>query len=190
MIILDDGYQNPSLEKDLSLLVVDGGYGFGNGRLIPAGPLREPLAGGVSRADAVILIGQDTARVSERVPSHIPVLRAQFTPGPGSAEVAGKPVVAFAGIGRPEKFFQTLENLDCDLLGCHAFADHHHFRDHEIMVLADKADKLRARLVTTAKDFVRLPDHLQGLVTFVEIEVLWDDVHDLDRLLESVLRAD
>ncbi len=189
VIILDDGFQNPSLEKDLSLLVVDGAYGFGNGRLIPAGPLREPVADGVSRADGVVLIGDDSAQVCRRVPSHIPILQAKLIPGAGSADIAGKPVVAFAGIGRPEKFFQTLENLDCDLRGRHAFADHHFFRDHEIMVLADKADKLKAQLVTTAKDFVRLPDHLQALVAFIEVDVAWSAATDLDHLLMMTLRT-
>lgn len=189
-IVLDDGFQNPSLIKDFSLLVVDGGYGFGNRRLIPAGPLREPVADGMSRADAVVVIGQDTARVSEQVPARLPILRAQLAAGTGSSEVAGKPVIAFAGIGRPEKFFETLECLNCDLRGRHPFADHHMYNDHEIMILADKADKLKAQLVTTAKDFVRLPDHLQALVASIEVDLQWDSVDDLDRLLEPVLADD
>jgi len=184
-IVLDDGFQNSSLRKDLSLLVVDGAYGFGNGKLIPAGPLREPISEGFARAGAVVLIGPDTADVAKMVPAGLPILGAHLKPCGGLAEVAGKSVVAFAGIGRPEKFFETLANLGCELLGRHSFADHHHYRDHEIMVLADKADKLQALLVTTAKDFVRLPDHLRALVAFIEIEVEWDSIEDLDILLES-----
>jgi len=189
-IVLDDGFQNPALEKDLSLLVIDGAYGFGNGRLIPAGPLREPIGEGLARADAAVLIGADRANIAKGLPERLPVLGVQLKPCGGIAEVAGKSVVAFAGIGRPEKFFETLEDLGCELLGRHSFADHHYYRDHEIMVLADKADKLQALLVTTAKDFVRLPDHLRALVAFIEIEVEWDCIGDLDNLLESTLQAD
>lgn len=189
-IVLDDGFQNPSLAKDVSLLVVDGGYAFGNRRLIPAGPLREPIADGMSRADAVVVIGQDTGQVSEQVPAHLPILRARLIAGGGSSDVAGKPVIAFAGIGRPEKFFETLENLQCDLRGRHPFADHHMYSDHEIMILADKADKLKAQLVTTAKDFVRLPEHLQALVAVIEVDLQWDSADNLDRLLEPVLTND
>lgn len=187
-IVLDDGFQNPALENDLSLLVVDGAYGFGNGRLIPAGPLREPVNEGLARADAVVLMGADRVNIAKVLPKSLPILTAHLKPCGGIAEVAGKSVVAFAGIGRPEKFFETLEDLDCELLGRHQFADHHHYREHEIMVLADKADKLDALLVTTAKDYVRLPDHLRAVVSFVEIEVEWESARDLDKLLETTLR--
>ena len=189
-IILDDGFQNPALAKDLSLVVIDGAYGFGNRRLIPAGPLREPVREGLARADAVVLMGEDRANVAEQLPASLPVLPAHLKPSGGIDEVGGEPVVAFAGIGRPEKFFETLESLGCELLGRHPFADHHRYRDHEIMVLADKADKLQALLVTTAKDFVRLPQHLQGIVAYIEIEVEWDSIHDLDNLLASTVQVD
>ena len=188
-IVLDDGFQNPALEKDLSLLVVDGGYGFGNDKLIPAGPLREPVDEGLARAQAVVLMGADTAKVAARIPSDLLVLRAHVRPSHGADEVRGKPVVAFAGIGRPEKFFDTLRDLDCELLGEHPFADHHRYRDHEILVLADKADKLQALLVTTAKDWARLPEHLQALVASVEVEVAWEDADGLDQMLEATMRA-
>ena len=188
-IVLDDGFQNPALDKDLSFLVIDGAYGFGNGRLIPAGPLREPIGDGLARADAVVLMGEDRANIAKKLPASLPVLPAHLKPSGGIDDVSGKPVVAFAGIGRPEKFFETLESLSCELLGRHPFADHHRYRDHEIMVLADKADKLQALLVTTAKDFVRLPDHLQGLVAYIEIEVEWESINDLDNVLLSTLQV-
>ncbi len=188
-IVLDDGFQNAALAKDLSMLVIDGGYGFGNRMLIPAGPLREPVDEGLARADAVVLMGADTANVAPLLPAGLPVLAARLTPSDGVAEVSGKPVVAFAGIGRPEKFFATLECLGCEMLGRHPFADHHFYRDHEIMILADKADKLRALLVTTAKDFVRLPEHLRSLVAYIEVEVEWENPNQLDILLEKAMRA-
>lgn len=184
-IVLDDGFQNPSMVKDLSLLVIDGGYGFGNGRLIPAGPLREPIAAGLARADAVVLIGEDRIGIRADLPATLPVIAATLEPDDSATAVRGRAVVAFAGIGRPEKFFATLASLDCELLGRHPFADHHHYHDHEILVLADKAAKLDAMLVTTAKDHARLPDHLRALVTVVGVAVAWRDPERLDIMLDA-----
>lgn len=95
---MDDGFQNPSLVKDVSLIVVDGGYGFGNGRMIPAGPLREPLARGLSRAQAVVVVGNDTTDITQAVARRLPILRAIVVPGPETARIAGERVLAFAGI--------------------------------------------------------------------------------------------
>ena len=184
-IVLDDGFQNPSVAKDLSFLVIDGGYGFGNGRLIPAGPLREPVAEGLARADAVVLLGEDRVGISAELPAATPVLSAALKPDEGAAVLRYRPVVAFAGIGRPEKFFATLDSLSCELLGRHSFADHHRYHDHEILVLADKATKLGALLVTTAKDHARLPDHLRALVTVVDVAVTWQDEDRLDSMLDA-----
>src|SRR5262249_17104958 len=105
-IIMDDGFQNPYLHKDISLLVVDSGYGFGNGRVIPAGPLREEIEPGLARADAVILLGNGSVAALEN--TALPLLRAQllisFAP-----ELKGKKLLAFCGIGRPAKFFDSLK---------------------------------------------------------------------------------
>ena len=131
VIIMDDGFQNPSVVKDLSLLVVDGGFGFGNGRVIPAGPLREPVETGLGRASAVVLIGEDARGVEERIAmararigKSPPVLGARHAPGTNAGEIAGRPVVAFAGIGRPEKFFATLEEIGCPLSATAMVAAH------------------------------------------------------------------
>ena len=151
VVVLDDGYQNPALAKTVSLVVVDGSYGFGNGRLLPAGPLRERVGAGLARADAVVLIGHDRAGVRRRVPAGCPVIEAALVPAEGWDAVAGESVVAFAGIGRPEKFFEMLESLSCTLLATRAFADHHRFRAHEILALADEAARRGAVLATTPR---------------------------------------
>ena len=184
-IVLDDGFQNPSVAKDLSFVVVDGGYGFGNGRLIPAGPLREPVAAGLARADAVVLVGEDRVGISAALSAAMPVLSATLEPNEAAAALRHQPVVAFAGIGRPEKFFATLDSLSCELLGRHPFADHHRYHDHEILVLVDKATKLGALLVTTAKDHARLPEHLRALVTVVDVAVTWQDEDRLGSMLDA-----
>ena len=188
VLVLDDGHQNTALVKDLALVVIDGATGFGNRRLLPAGPLREPIGSGLARADALVLLGEDERGVRAELPASLPVLAGRLAPAAGAEAVAGRAVVAFAGIARPEKFFATLEALSCELLGRHPFADHHRYRAHEVLVLADKAAKLDALLVTTAKDQVRLPEPLRALVSVVEVAVAWEDPAAVERLLTGLER--
>ena len=188
-IVLDDGLQNPTVAKDLSLVVVDGGYGFGNGRVMPAGPLREPLAAGLARAQAVVLIGRDTARVAEAVGTRLPILRARLAPTSGAIELAGRPVVAFAGIGRPDKFFDTLAELDCRIVAGMPFPDHHPYAADEIMKLVDVAHRHDATLVTTAKDAARLPPEARAMVEVLEVEIAWEAPGEIDALLARTLAA-
>ncbi|WP_158048037.1 tetraacyldisaccharide 4'-kinase [Skermanella pratensis] len=184
IIVMDDGFQNARLGKDLSILVVDGGAGFGNGHTIPAGPLREPVDIGLARADAVVVLGRDTAGVAQRVGSRLPLLRARLTPDPAAARaLRGQRVVAFAGIGRPAKFFETLDDMGAHLVGRIAFADHHPYLPDEVMRLVEHAAGLGASLVTTAKDAVRLPPDARAMVRVVPVSVVWDDPSALDHLL-------
>lgn len=157
-VVMDDGFQNPSLAKDLSLLVVDAAVGVGNGLVLPAGPLRAPLAPQIARADAVLLVGEGAA--GETV-AHCarslgrPVLRGHLAPAPEAvAALRGRPLHAFAGIGRPEKFFATLERAGLTVAGRTAFADHHRFSRNEIEALLREAGD--RQLVTTTKDMARL----------------------------------
>ena len=188
IIVMDDGLQNNSLAKDLSLLVIDGGYGFGNGRIIPAGPLRESPARGFARADAVVLVEDPAARnVAIRRTNGLPWLDARLVPDDAATRLVGRPVMAFAGIGRPQKFFATLQALGCRLAGGQAFADHHVYRPDEIMQLVELASQLGAELVTTTKDMVRLPADARAMVTAVAITLEFDDAGALDRLLAPLL---
>ncbi|UEM24004.1 tetraacyldisaccharide 4'-kinase [Skermanella mucosa] len=185
-IVMDDGFQNARLGKDLSILVVDGGAGFGNGHTIPAGPLREPVDVGLARADAVVVLGRDTAGVAQRIGDRLPVLQARLTPDPATARaLRGQRVVAFAGIGRPAKFFETLGDMGAHLVGRVAFADHHPYLPDEVMRLVEHAAGLGASLVTTAKDAVRLPPDARSMVRVVPVSVVWDDPAALGRLLSS-----
>ncbi len=185
IVVMDDGFQNFSLTKDLSLVVVDGGYGFGNGRVIPAGPCREPVAAGLERADAVVLIGDDSTGVAARL-GKMPVLRARLVPGPEAARLHGRRVVAFAGIGRPEKFFATVKSCGAELMATHPFADHHPYSRAEIAALAAEAEEAGALLLTTAKDAVRVPAELRDRLTVLTVRLEWDDTQALDRLLDRV----
>ena len=188
-IIMDDGFQNPSLAKDVSLVVVDGGYGFGNGRLIPAGPLREPVESGLERAQALVIIGADESGIADgqaAPPAH-GILRAHVKPGPEAERLAGQPIVAFAGIGRPEKFFKTLRDAGCHLQATHAFSDHCPFEKGEIEPLRRQADDLGALLVTTAKDAIRLNNATRLGIEVLTITIEWEDETAIDAILKHLM---
>jgi tetraacyldisaccharide 4'-kinase len=190
-IVMDDGLQNPAVRKDLRLVVVDAAYGFGNERVLPAGPLREPLARGLGRADAFVLIGEDRHGLASTLSRHAPVLRAAFVPDNAARALAGRKVYAFAGIGRPEKFFATLDALGTVRIAAHRFPDHHPYSEEEITSLIDAAKRGGAIPVTTAKDFVRLPAGARDMVTAVTGDLVFDDSAALERLLRAALaRAD
>jgi tetraacyldisaccharide 4'-kinase len=187
LLLLDDGLQNPSLAKDLSLCVVDGSYGFGNGRVLPAGPLREAPEQGLARADAIVLMGPDDAGIAARLAAR-PVLRAHLA-AENAAEFAGRPVVAFAGIGRPEKFFRSVAAAGARLIGRHAFSDHHLYREDELAGLAAEAERADAVLVTTAKDAVRLPAAWRARIAVLRVAVAWENAQALDALLKRLTHA-
>jgi tetraacyldisaccharide 4'-kinase len=180
VLVMDDGLQNPSLAKTLSLLVIDGEQGFGNGRMIPAGPLRETVSAAARRCGAAVLIGEDRTGALAQLPPGLPVLRATLRAGP--VQVAG-PVLAFAGIGRPEKFAETLRAAGVTLTGLRGFPDHHRYRAAELQALRDQATALGARLVTTPKDAVRLPAALRQEIAVVGVALDWADPAALERLL-------
>jgi tetraacyldisaccharide 4'-kinase len=186
LLVMDDGLQNPSLAKDFSLLVIDGPYGIGNGRLIPAGPLREPLARALARVQAAAIVGEDAHRLGERLAARIPVLRAELV-ARDSAAWRGRRVLAFAGIGRPAKFFATLEALGCELVARRAFPDHHPYTEDEAMRLVEAASAERATPVTTEKDFVRLPPEARRMVEALPVAIQWRDERTLAALLAPLL---
>ncbi len=185
-VVLDDGFQNPSVAKDLSLVVIDAAYGFGNGRLLPAGPLRERIAAGLARADAVVLLDGNPAP-AELAGFDRPILHARLEPV-AAESFAGARIVAFAGIGRPEKFFATLRGLGANLIATRAFPDHHPFRDDEIALLRRTAETDSARLVTTHKDWVRLRPKQRAGVEVLHVRIAWQDEAALTALLAPILR--
>jgi tetraacyldisaccharide 4'-kinase len=160
VIVLDDGFQNPSLEKDFSLLVIDAETGVGNGRVFPAGPLRAPVDAQVARAHGLILIGLGGAarEVAEAATKRaIPVFRARLVPDAAAANaLARKRVLAFAGIGRPEKFFATLVAIGAEIMERRGFPDHHRFSPADAEGLLSRARAHDLQLVTTEKDLVRM----------------------------------
>lgn len=188
VILLDDGFQDPSLEKDLSLVVVDARLGFGNGRVIPAGPLREPVAVGLKRADLIVSIGNPADQERLSLPDLLR-LQAELRPLQTGMDWAGMPVYAFAGIGYPEKFFRTLRQMGADIRGTVPLTDHQELTPALLKRLEEDAKRARAQLVTTEKDAVRLPQAFQQKVLTVPVRLESEDWRPLDEALLKVTLA-
>jgi tetraacyldisaccharide 4'-kinase len=184
ILLMDDGLQNPTLVKTSSLLVIDGGYGFGNGRVLPAGPLREPVQAAASRCIAAVMIGADQTGALAALPPGLPVLFAHLVPSTEILPLAGKRVVAFAGIGRPDKFFSMLCGAGVVVAQEKPFPDHHVFGAAELVKLLELARALDAVAVTTPKDFARIPVPLKPSFTVVGVSLAWEDETALQTLLD------
>ena len=187
-LVLDDAHQNPALRKDLSIVVVDAEAGHGNGRVIPAGPLREPVAAGLARADLVVTVGPVAAQEAFRLGAGAPPrVRARLAALRTGMDWEGLPVFAFAGIGRPAKFFDALRALGADLRGTEALADHQPLTPALLRRLGERAARLGAQPVTTEKDAVRLPPALRGRVLVLPVRLELDDWTPLDVALDRLL---
>ena len=190
VLILDDGHQDPSLARDLSLIVADASAGFGNGRTMPAGPLRERLAAGLERGDMVVAIGSPAARekFSETWGRQIkiPIAGAELKPLPVGIDWNGMHVVAFAGIGHPEKFFSTLGSLGAEVKHAVPLADHLPLTERLLIRLEKKSKSLSAQLVTTEKDAVRLPTNWRTRVLTLPVRLQFEHSQLMDEHLSAV----
>ncbi len=186
ILLMDDGLQNSGLHKTASFLVIDGVSGFGNGRVLPAGPLREPVRAAAARCEAAVLIGPDHTGAAKRLPIALPILGARLQPGPEISALAGRRVVAFAGIGRPEKFFAMLRAAGVLVVKHLSFPDHHPFTPAELTGILGLAHDLEARAVTTPKDFMRIPKALRSTFSQIGVSLVWDDEALLEKLLDTL----
>ncbi len=186
-VLLDDGMQNPSVEKSASIVVVDAEIAFGNGRVAPAGPLREPVSAGLSRADALLSVGDEESHRrflgawGDVIP--VPVVRGELRPLHTGIDLTDQRVLAFAGIGRPQKFFATLRGLGADLVRTEALDDHQPLRESLMKRLLSDAAALDAQLVTTEKDAVRLSPAFRRNVLTLPIRLELEDWNSIDAVL-------
>jgi len=190
IILLDDGFQNPSVIKDASVIVVDAHRGFGNGRCIPAGPLREPVAAGIARGDVVLSIGNEAAQVrfdaTWRTEVSLPHAKGALVPLQTGMDWTETPFFAFAGIGHPEKFFETLRELGATLVHTEALADHQALPPAMLTRLYAESQKMGAQLVTTEKDAVRLPLEVRSQVLTLPVRLELRDWAPIDALLTRI----
>lgn len=186
-IVMDDGFQNPTLQKDFSIVVINSEQGFGNKRVIPSGPLRESISRGLSRTNLVITIGDISDSVKNKIPKHIPIITANFKIKEDGIMIKGQRITAFAGIAYPEKFYNSLKLAKANIVDKISYSDHHIYNENDLLYLAEKANKNKSILVTTKKDMVRIPKNFRSLVKTIEGFIQLDDENLLLEILTNLI---
>ncbi|MDE2578125.1 MAG: tetraacyldisaccharide 4'-kinase [Hyphomicrobiales bacterium] len=178
LLICDDGLQSRRIEPDLALCAVDGAVGEGNGLCLPAGPLRAPLDAQWPLVDALVVIGAGApgAKLTQAAALHArPAIAAEFQPAGATLDLRGARVLAFAGIGRPEKFFATLRAAGAHVVATRPFADHHRYTPRELALLHAEAAREKAQLATTEKDFARLTADQRADIVAAPVALVFSD---------------
>ncbi len=188
ILILDDGFQNAGIKKDLSIIVIDGEVGFGNKHLLPAGPLRENIAKGLKRSNAALILGNDTKMIADQILDYtgkeFPILCGSIEPTPVQPQFFEKKFVAFSGIGRPKKFFDTLDKIGLDIIDTFAFDDHHPYSKEDLIKLSRYANRHGAELITTSKDRRRINTNINVAINELPIYIKWQKTNELDKFLD------
>ncbi len=188
LIIMDDGLQNQTLKKDISFLVIDGNMGFGNERTLPSGPLREPLKHALNKVDAVIIIGKDIRKIKNKIPDNMTVFYSQIKPASKNMPDKSKQYIAFCGLGYPDKFFKTLKDNGYKIIKSFSFSDHHNFSYKDLKKIKDSALNSNSSIITTEKDYIRLPQTFKNDVVTLPIEIKFDNEDKLVSFIKSTLK--
>ena len=186
-IIMDDGFQNPTLQKDFSIIVINGEQGFGNKRVIPSGPLRESISRGISRANLIIVIGEIADDIKRKISNSVPLIHAKFQISKNNKIYKNQRVTAFAGIAYPDKFYNSLIEKGAILEKQISYPDHHIFDENDMLNLAETANMTKSILVTTKKDFVRIPKSYRSLVSTLDGEIEFEDEKLLVEILSNLI---
>ena len=189
ILVMDDGFQNNSIEKNFKILVVDSHQGFGNEHIFPAGPLRENVESGVKKSDIVLIIGQKNENIETKIKGirpNIPIFYATMDVSNTSDFIAGEKVIGFCGLGFPQKFKKTLEKMELEVIDFIAFSDHHPYTITEIQKLLKAARNLGAKLVTTRKDYIKIPDVFKNDISVIDINLSFTDESFQGIMLKSI----
>ena len=186
-IIMDDGFQNPTIHKDFSIIVINASQEFGNKRVMPAGPLRESIKAGLSRTNLIIVIGEITNSLQKHIPDHIPIIEAKFKINNENKVFKGQKIIAFAGIAYPEKFFTSLMEQGAKIIKEITYPDHHIYDENDLLSLAEIANKNQSILVSTQKDFVRIPKSYRALVNTLEGKISFEKEDIIKEILTNII---
>jgi tetraacyldisaccharide 4'-kinase len=185
LVVLDDGMQNESLHRDFTIVVVDGKIGFGNGFLIPAGPMRETLGTGLKKADLVVIIGEPQADLLKKLEGKT-IIKSKVIPT-NTDKFFGKKLIAFCGLAYPQKFFDFIKKNGLNLVENHAFKDHHEYSIEDLERLCLEASNKNCKLVTTKKDWVKFPKNFQEKIDYLDIKLDFEDKILIKNLLEKII---
>jgi len=187
IILMDDGLQNPYLAKDMTIGVFDGSAAIGNGRLLPAGPMRVAFDDGIASLDIAFINGDDEHDLTKAINGRVPIMTGNVVADPTIiADLGDAPLLAFAGIGRPQRFFRTIEKVGGNLVQSLAFADHHPYTQSDLTRLQEDAIRLGASLITTQKDWIRLPTEWRERISFLPITMQTDAIDELLRPIMAI----
>jgi len=185
-LIMDDGFQNYTLEKDFSFLVFDGRKGIENGFVLPAGPLREPFDTGLKRANAVVIIRDDEKKLTDTIRSvspDIPVFYADISFNQKDIEeIKGKKCLAMTALGNPEKFADSLKQIGVEIVKTDFFPDHHFYTEEELRQVVNDAEREDLTIITTEKDAVKIPEKYLSKVKVMPIDIVFKDGQDIDKI--------
>lgn len=187
LLVLDDGMQNDQLHRDFTILVVDGKIAFGNGFLIPAGPMRETLQSGLKKADLVVVVGDANKDLLKKLGAK-KIVKAKVLPQ-NLQKFSGKKLIAFCGLAFPEKFFSLLKDSNLEVLEAMSFADHHRYEISELENLKKIAEQKNASLITTKKDWVKFPKKFKEQISYLDIELKFSDENLIKNELKKLLKC-